>query len=332
MFTCDTTFGTAQELSPGCTSLMRHASHTSGVRITGSSVITGWGVGLHSLPAHASAAANGCRILPIAAPTMADERLRRATRECVLAVSVVEQALASCMLLGSDVAGSRTAIVYASAAAYAAANWAFLVDDKDSTLFFPYTAPSAVPGEVTIHFGMTGPYLSLLSGANASIEALWQAAMLLTNDQCDRALVLGVETFLGCEEIYTSGRWLLRSPLVEAAVCIILERQAGLGDMRYSAGSENGVALLDAVLGNQVPTAIQLCLPTAKEESALLPQLQARWPDTLMSLVGERIGNCLASTTLIGLLLALAEGRQGNVVLISRWWDTWSVLSWPSAC
>ena len=311
---------------------MRHSPHASGVLITGYSVITGWGAGLHSLPVYASAAANGCRILPITAPTTTDERLRRATRECVLAVSVVEQALASSTLRGSDVAGSRTALVYASAAAYAAANWAFLVDDKESALFFPYTAPSAVPGEVTIQFGITGPYLSLLSGANASIEALWQAAMLLTNDQCDRALVLGVETFTGCEDLYTSGRWLLRSPLVEAAVCIILERQTGMRDIGYGAGSENGIAILEAVLRNQVPTAIQLCLPTATEEAGLVPQLQARWPGTIISLVGERTGNCLAGTTLIGLLLALAEGRQGNVVLISRWWDTWSVLSWPSAC
>jgi hypothetical protein len=250
----------------------------------------------------------------------------------VLAVSVVEQALANSTLRRSDVAGPRTALVYASAAAYAAANWAFLVDDQESALFFPYTAPSAVPGEVTIQFGITGPYLSLLSGANASIEALWQAAMLLTNDQCDRALVLGVETFTGCEDLYTSGRWLLRSPLVEAAVCLVLERQTGLSDIGYGAGSESGVAILEMVLGSQVPTAIQLCLQTVKEEAGLMPQLQARWPGICMSLVGERTGNCLASTLLIGLLLALAESSQGNVLLMSRWWDTWSVLSWPRAC
>jgi hypothetical protein len=183
---------------------------------------------------------------------------------------------------------------------------------------------------VTIQFGITGPYLSLLSGANASIEALWQAAMLLANDQCDRALVLGVETFTGCEDLYTAGRWLLRSPLVETAVCIVLERQAGRHNVGYGAGSENGVAVLAAVLGNEVPAAIQLCLPTAPEEAALMPLLQARWPGTSIALVGERTGNCLASTTLIGLLLALAEGRHGTVALMSRWWDAWSVLSWPS--
>jgi hypothetical protein len=246
-------------------------------------------------------------------------------------VSVVEQALVNCTLSGSDIAGPRTALVYASASAYAAANWAFLVDDQESTLFFPYTAPSAVPGEVTIQFGVTGPYLSLLSGANAGIEALWQAAMLLRSDQCDRALVLGVETFTGCEDLYTAGRWLLRPPLVEAAVCLILERQTGPDGVRYGAGGENGAAMLEAVLGHQIPAAIQLCLPTAAE-TEMVSQLQARWPEVIISLIGERIGNCLACMALIGLLLALAEGRQGNVLLMSRWWETWSVLSWPSTC
>jgi hypothetical protein len=222
--------------------------------------------------------------------------------------------------------------VYASASAYAAANWAFLVDDKESTLFFPYTAPSAVPGEVTIQFGMTGPYLSLLSGANAGIEALWQAATLLMQDQCDRALVLGVETFTGCENLYTAGRWLLRPPLVEAAVCIILERQTGQDGVSYGAGGENGVAILETVLGNQAPAAIQLCLPSAAAETQIVSQLQARWPGVIISLIGERIGNCLACTALIGLLLALTEGKQGNVLLMSQWWETWSVLAWPSAC
>jgi hypothetical protein len=312
---------------------MPRTTHTAGIRLTGYSVMTGWGEGVQSLPANASAAAAGCHVVPIAAPTSPDERLRRATRECVLAVSVVEQACASSNLQRRDLAGPRTALVYASAAAYAAANWAFLVDDRESTLFFPYTAPSAVPGEVTIQFGITGPYLSLLSGANAGIEALWQAAILLTNGQCDRALVLGVETFTGCEDLYTSGRWLLRAPLVEAAVCIILERHTGGGTaVGYGAGANDGPALLETVLGNQPPAVIQLCLPAATAEVKMVSQLQKRWPGASIALVGERVGNCLACTTLIGLLLALAEGRPGHVSLLSRWWDTWSVLSWPRAC
>jgi hypothetical protein len=119
---------------------------------------------------------------------------------------------------------------------------------------------------------------------------------------------------------------------VEAAVCIILERQTGQDGVSYGAGGENGVAILETVLGNQAPAAIQLCLPSAAAETQIVSQLQARWPGVIISLIGERIGNCLACMALIGLLLALTEGRQGNVLLMSQWWETWSVLSWPSAC
>ena len=51
---------------------------------------------------------------------------------------------------------------------------------------------------------------------------------LLTTAQCDRALVLGVETFQECAELYTTGRWLLGTPLLEAAACLVLERHPSL--------------------------------------------------------------------------------------------------------
>jgi Beta-ketoacyl synthase, N-terminal domain len=303
---------------------------TSATMVRGSSVTTGWGPGLQSLPVDARTAADGCRVVPIATPVCHDERLRRATRECVLAVVAVEQALANGTVTRSDLAGPRTALIYASASAYAAANWAFLVEDKEQTVFFPYTAASAVPGEVTIQFGITGPYLSLLSGANAGIEALWQAAMLLAGDQCDRALVLGVETFAACEDLFTAGRWLLDVPLVEAVTCLILERHPLLGEVDYSAGSsEDGLTMIDARLESQTTAAVSLCLPTAGDAHHIGQRLQDRWPDLPVTVVSNRVGTCLACTPLIGLLLSLAEARHEHVLLISRWWDVWSVLRWP---
>jgi hypothetical protein len=302
--------------------------------VSASSVMTGWGIGLHSLPPQARTAAAGCRVVPLLPPVPDDERLRRATRECLLAVATVEQALAGSALTRPQLAGTRTALVYASASAYAAANWAFLTADKEQALYFPYTAASAVPGEVTIQFGITGPYLSLLSGTNAGIEALWQAATLLTTDQCDRALVLGVETFMECEDLFASGRWLLSAPLVEAAVCLILERHPALAEIGYRAGSsDDGVSMLLAVLQEQTPAAVYLCLPTARDDDSTAQRLRAHWPGLPIYAVRRRAGTCLACTPLIGLLLALAEAKQRSIVLVSRWWDTWSVLYWPAvAC
>lgn len=309
---------------------MAHSAALANTVVNGYSLLTGWGEGLQSLPVDAHSAAAGCRILPLSNPVCTDERLRRATRECLLAVVAVEQALACSTRTHQDLAGPRSALVYASASAYAAANWAFLTEDKEKALYFPYTAPSAVPGEVTIHFALNGPYLSFLSGANAGIEALWHAVTLLTYDQCDRVVLLGIETFAECEELYRAGRWLLGAPLVEVAACLILERHPALADVGYSAGiNHDGLAVMDQLPPRSGRTAAYLCLPTARDEYRLTQQLQTRRPGWTAVRVGKRTGVCLACTPLIGLLLALAARRSQNALLVSRWWDAWSVLRWP---
>src|SRR5262245_41547406 len=110
--------------------------------LVSSGLISGWGTGLESLPAHAAAAAGGYRVLPAAAPASDNERLRRATRECALAVAAVELAVQHSPFSARDFAGPRTALIYASASAYAAANWAFLTGEREQTVYFPYTAAS----------------------------------------------------------------------------------------------------------------------------------------------------------------------------------------------
>lgn len=311
---------------------MAHVPAAARTVIRGSSLLTGWGDGVQSLPRHAGAAAGGRRLLPLPAVASTSERLRRATRECLLAVTAVDQALTSSSLTPNDLAGHRTALVYASASAYAAANWAFLTGDSEQAVYFPYTAPSAVPGEVTIQFRMAGPYLSFLSGANAGVEALWHAVTLLATDQCDRAVVLGVEAFQECEQLYTAGRWLLGTPLVEAAVCLILERCSALTGVSYRAGSsDNEMPVVEPLLEDYPPTSTYLCLPTVDDERRTARRLQARHPEVPTVLVGERVGTCLACAPLIALLLSQAEVQQGHVLYISRWWDAWAALRWPAA-
>jgi hypothetical protein len=48
-----------------------------------------------------------------------------------------------------------------------------------------------------------------------------------------------------------------------------------------------------------------------------------------VAVLSDRLGTCLASAPLIGLMLSLVAGQQGDVLFISRWWDVWSVLRWP---
>ena len=137
--------------------------------LRGWGLTTGWGAGLESLPQQVPVTGQRHAILPVVTPVSTSERLRRATRECLLGVAAVQMALEAAQLLPSDLAGPGTALVYASASSYAAANWSFVTHATEQALHFPYTAPSAVPAEVSIQFGITGPYVTLLSGANAGI-------------------------------------------------------------------------------------------------------------------------------------------------------------------
>jgi len=115
-------------------------------------------------------------------------------------------------------------------------------EGRAGTLHFPYTAPSAVPAEVAIEYGLTGGYVILVGGARATIDAIWQAARLLAARRCRRALVLAVETFAECEDLWARGRWAARGPLVEAAACALLE-----GDGHVGYGPADGPAPLETL-------------------------------------------------------------------------------------
>ena len=222
----------------------------TGTEVAAVGVVTGWGEGAAALPSDAVRAAAGRRVIAAARPPLVGERFRRATRECLLGVAAVEALLREANLEREEIRGCETALVYVTAAGYGAANHGFIVagaarrdvgagaarpEDSvgglrkaragavaSSTLHFPYTAPSAVPAEVAIESGLTGPYVILLGGAAATIDGLWQATLQVGRGRCRRALVLAVETFAECEDLWARGRWLVRPPLVESAACALL--------------------------------------------------------------------------------------------------------------
>jgi hypothetical protein len=123
------------------------------------------------------------------------------------------------------IAGERTALLYATAAAYAPSNRNFI--EGGGGIHFAYTAPAVVPAEAAIEFAVTGPYAVFLGGPPATLRAIWQAAILLDTGACDRALVLAVEIFQECADVYARVRRLVRWPLVEAAACVWLEPGRG---------------------------------------------------------------------------------------------------------
>ena len=313
--------------------------------LAGASITTGWGRGLSGLPTDAHVAAGDRHIVPLPTPQTDDERRRRATRECILATTAVEEALAASALSTADLAGPRTAVLYASASSYAAANWEFLNAATRNVMKFPYTAPCAVPGEVSMRFRITGPAVAFLSGASAGLEALWYAKTLLLADQCDRALVLGVETFAECEDLYTATRRLLHLPLVEATFCLIIDRRCCPIEMRYTAVPDDLVdpvaglaaalslaensqaAVRDALTG----ATVTLAAPTLQSGEKHVRTFQDMFRDIPISFINTRVGNCLSAGPIIGLLLALDGTAQGPIVCLSSWADTLSMLIWPSS-
>ena len=189
-------------------------------------VVTAWGDGLAALPDDARRAAAGRRVVPMARPALSGERFRRATAECLHGVAAVEAMLRDGGLARGEIVGPNTALLYVTAAAYGASNLAFLAGPNAGrgtpALHFPYTAPSAVPAEVSIEFGLTGPYVILVGGGATTVDALWQAECLMDRGHAERAIVLAVETFAQCESLWARGRWTAQGPLVEAAAAALL--------------------------------------------------------------------------------------------------------------
>lgn len=193
----------------------------TGARLEAVGVLTGWGNDVAALPDDARAAASGHAVIPLARPSLDGERFRRATRECLLGVTAVHAMLEDAGLGREAIRGAGTALVFVTAAGYGASNVEWLAGQA-GTLHFPYTAPSVLPGEAAIEFGVTGPYVILIGGPAATVDALWQAARLVANGQCDRALVLAVETFRECATLWRRARWTLPGPLVESAACALI--------------------------------------------------------------------------------------------------------------
>jgi hypothetical protein len=133
-----------------------------------------------------------------------------------------------------EIAGDRTALIFVSAAAYAASNRAF-IEGKGGAMHFAYTAPAVIPAEVAIEFGLAGPSAVVLGGAPATLRAIWHGAELLRAGECDRALVLAVEVFEECADAWRAARRLAAGPLVEAAGCLWLEPGDGTLSLEHGA-------------------------------------------------------------------------------------------------
>jgi len=147
---------------------------------------------------------------------------------------------------------------------------------QGGALYFPYTAPSAVPAEVAIEYGLTGGYVILVGGAAAAVDALWQAGTLLAAGRADRALVLAVETFDECADLWARGRWVTPRPLVEAAACAVLA--GGGDDLGYGRGDISTLETLAARrAGETLACAPLVALALARAAGAPHARVTGRW-------------------------------------------------------
>ena len=251
-------------------------------RIRGVGLCSGWGRGAAAIPSDARAAAAGRPLVGLgpadpAALGFSAERMRRATRECLWALASVQAMLEDVGVGRPAIAGDGTALIFVSAAIYGASNRAFIEGSGGGT-HFAYTAPAVVPAEVAIEFRLTGPSALFIGGPPATLHGIWHAASLLADGVCERALVVAVETFEECAELYERGRRLAGAPLVEAAACAWLE--PGPGTLSLVLGAARGPRLraIAARIGETFacePLAEAACWRAAGAREPLT--LQGRW-------------------------------------------------------
>jgi Beta-ketoacyl synthase, N-terminal domain len=300
-------------------------------RILGVGVVTGWGEGVAGLPGASSRrGAHGRGLVTAPTPVLDGDRFRRATRECLFAVAAAKAAVADAGLGKTDLAGPRTGILYVSATGYAAANRAFLEDETSTTLHFPYTSPSAVPGEVTIELGIRGAYVNLMGGAPATLQALWWGARWLAEGRADRVLVIAVEALHEVWDLFRRARRLYAGPLIEGAACVLLDAGDG-GVLRWAsalsgpagAGRTAG-AVLRQVLDVDAPRLVWSGTTGASRESAEASVLRERGGPPAM----PRLGEALAMGPLLAVAQARHEGRPAPWLLTATWRSEYAALLW----
>jgi hypothetical protein len=251
-------------------------------------------------------------------------------------VAAVQSALADGGLDRGELSGERTGILYVTAAGYAAANRAFLEDETSASLHFPYTAPSAVPGEVTIELGIRGPYVNLMGGGTTTLLGLWQAARWLADDVADRVLVLSVETAHEVRDLFRRVRSLCPGPVVEGAACVVLERASAGSpptELAWASvvsprlGADGGVpAVLEGVLRGGGPRLLA-------SGAARRPERVEREVLAARGLAPVRLGGIPAELLACGPLVGLARRRavdpDGPCLVTATWRSEYGAMLWP---
>jgi len=134
-----------------------------------------------------------------------------------------------------------------------------------------------VPAEVTIEYGLRGTYVTLIGGATVTLEALAWAGRLLAEGACERALVLAVETFAECADLFARARRLLPRPLTEAAACALLVLGARPIEIRAGDHVSDMTARVDRRVGETLACGPLLALALARASGDDPWTVTGRW-------------------------------------------------------
>lgn len=317
--------------APGAAVPREPAPCPAAPRIRGVGVVTGWGS--DGEPGSAAVLGDRAGIVPAPTPVLEGDRFRRATRECLLAVGAARAAVADAGLSPEAVAGSGTGILFVSATGYAPANRAFLEDEGSTTLHFPYTSPSAVPGEVTIELGVRGPYLNLMGGGPATLHALWAAARWLADGAAARVLVLAVEVVQELRDLFARAGRLWTGPLVEGAACLVLEPGRG-APLRWSAAGLDGDGRTAAAVGSTLESVLAAERPRLVWSGITAPAAARAEQAAIARCAGPvpraaRTGEALALGPLLALARAHRLGADRPWLLTAGWRSDYGALLWP---
>ena len=247
-----------------------------GARIEAVGLLTGGGEGVAALPGDARGAAGTRTVIPIARPPLDGDRFRRATRECLLGIAAGRALLRDTGLDAEALRGPGTALLFVTAASYGASNLDFASGGTGS-LRFPYTAPSALPAEVAIEFGLTGAYVILIGGAPATVDALWQAARLVAEGRAERAVVLAVETFEECATLWRRARWTMPAPLVESAACVLVGPGDAMPRYEPAATRDARERLIEMRAGRTLACAPLVAAALARDAGGGMVRLGGSW-------------------------------------------------------
>lgn len=122
-------------------------------------------------------------------------QLLRMDRLCGLALCVADRVLLAPQTVGHFDPDTTAVFVGSSYGCHKSDEDFFrsLIAGQPSPRLFAYTLPSSPVGEVSIHHGLRGPGLSIVSGRVAGLEALAQAASMLDRGQAQTCLVIVCE-------------------------------------------------------------------------------------------------------------------------------------------